>query len=70
MFEMDHAAARGDMSVKKLVVFEHDSKWGNVFEDEIENAVIAVKNIENPSSYEDYDVIVKDIDGVTMVVKR
>lgn len=70
MFEADHAAGRGDMAVKKLVVFEHESKWGNAFEDEIADAVTAIKNVENPSCYEDYDVIVKDVKGVTMTVLR
>jgi len=29
MFEFDHSAARGQMSVRKLIVFKHDSKMGN-----------------------------------------
>lgn len=30
MFEFDHAAARGKMAVRKLVIFKHDSELGNV----------------------------------------
>ena len=29
MFECDHAAARGKMAVRKLIVFKHDSELGN-----------------------------------------
>jgi CRISPR-associated protein Csd2 len=29
MFELDHSAARGKMAVRKLVVFRHDSEFGN-----------------------------------------
>ncbi|MGF7186249.1 CRISPR-associated protein Csd2 [Desulfitispora alkaliphila] len=29
MFEHDHSAARGKMAVRKLIVFEHESKLGN-----------------------------------------
>ncbi len=30
MFEYDHAAARGKMAVRKLIIFKHDSELGNV----------------------------------------
>lgn len=29
MFEYDHSAARGNMAVRKLIVFKHDSELGN-----------------------------------------
>lgn len=29
MFELDHSAARGNMAVRKLVVFKHESELGN-----------------------------------------
>lgn len=29
MFENDHAAARGKMAVRKLIIFKHDSELGN-----------------------------------------
>lgn len=29
MFEVDHAAARGNMAVRKLIIFRHDSELGN-----------------------------------------
>lgn len=30
MFDLDHSAARGLMSLRKLILFKHDSKLGNV----------------------------------------
>ena len=30
MFELDHSAARGRMAVRELIVFKHDSEFGNV----------------------------------------
>ena len=70
MFEIDHAAGRGDMSVKKLVVMEHETKWGNVFEDEIAEAVTATKKVEIPTSINDYDIQIKEIKGVKTTVLR
>ena len=29
MFELDHSAARGKMAVRELIVFKHDSEFGN-----------------------------------------
>ena len=29
MFENDHSAARGNMAVRELIVFKHDSELGN-----------------------------------------
>lgn len=62
MFEHDRSAARGNMSVRKLIVFKHDSELGNapaykLFE------TITVKRKENVSvarSYRDYEVIVDE----------
>ena len=70
MFESDHSAARGDMAVKKLVVFTHDSKWGSAFEDDIVSAVKAVKKVEAPASFDDYDVIINDVENVNIKVLR
>ena len=60
MFENDHSAARGNMAVRELIVFKHDSELGNapaykLFE------TISVKR-KNPDetarSYADYEVSV------------
>ena len=70
MFDSDHSASRGDMSVKKLAVFTHESKWGSAFEDDIVNAVSVVKKVEIPSSFNDYDVNIKEVQGTTLELLR
>ncbi len=64
MFEHDHSAARGKMSARKLIVFKHDSKLGNVPSYKLFDAV-KVQRITNPEtparSFNDYAVeILKD----------
>lgn len=60
MFEHDHAAARGKMSVRELIVFKHESELGNapaykLFE------TISVKRIDTTTparKYADYEVTI------------
>lgn len=70
MFEYDHSAARGNMAVRELIVFKHDSELGNApaykLFDTInvkrKDGVIAARN------YSDYEVTVAEDklpDGVT-----
>lgn len=62
MFEVDHAAARGKMAVRELIVFKHDSELGNcpayrLFES------IEIKKQEGviyPRKYSDYIVRIDD----------
>ena len=62
MFETDHSAARGEMSVRELIVFKHDSELGNAPAYKLFNAVAVTRN--NPAiparSYSDYTVTVSD----------
>lgn len=61
MFEQDHSAARGNMAVRQLIVFKHDSELGNApayklfdtIDVHIKDGVIA------PRSYKDYEVQLK-----------
>ena len=61
MFETDRSAARGKMSVRKLIVFKHSSEFGNapaykLFEK------IKVRRKDNEKiarSYDDYEVIIE-----------
>ncbi|MDY4813954.1 MAG: type I-C CRISPR-associated protein Cas7/Csd2 [Ruminococcus sp.] len=58
MFEFDHAAARGKMAVRKLVIFKHDSELGNVPSYKLFDA-IKIKRKEDVKvarSYDDYEV--------------
>lgn len=60
MFENDHSAARGKMSMRKLFVFKHDSILGNapsgVLFDKIS---VTLKNADvPPRAFADYDISV------------
>ena len=73
MFEHDRSAARGLMSTRALIVFEHASKLGDAHSHELFSRVkIAKKDREKPArSFDDYEVTVegKPLSGLTHVVK-
>jgi CRISPR-associated protein Csd2 len=74
MFELDHSAARGNMSVRKLIVFKHDSELGNAPAYQLFDRVTAKRKDETKParSYDDYEVLVNDADlpdGVTCIQK-
>ena len=62
MFEYDHSAARGKMTVRELVVFKHDSELGNAPSHKLFELVKAEKkkDVTAPRSYNDYVVTVDD----------
>lgn len=61
MFEIDHSAARGKMSVRELVVFKHESELGNCPAYKLFDAISVEKSTEGAArSYSDYKVIVKE----------
>lgn len=75
MFEHDHAAARGKMAVRKLIIFKHDSELGNAPAYKIFDT-IKIKRKENvkiPRSFNDYEEIYvaeEELpDGVTYTVR-
>lgn len=60
MFEHDHAAARGKMTVRELIVFRHESELGNAPSYKLFDTV-SVKRKENAQiarQYQDYEVAV------------
>ncbi|ACL75833.1 type I-C CRISPR-associated protein Cas7/Csd2 [Ruminiclostridium cellulolyticum] len=61
MFEHEHSAARGNMSVRELIVFKHDSEFGNCPAYKLFDAVsVCRKDKSNPPRcFDDYSV---DID--------
>ncbi|MDR2753614.1 MAG: type I-C CRISPR-associated protein Cas7/Csd2 [Oscillospiraceae bacterium] len=72
MFEDDHSAARGRMAVRELVVFEHESIFGNAPSHQLFDRVRAEKTAPVPRQYSDYTVTVDDRDlpdGVSVVRK-
>lgn len=58
MFEHDHSAARGNMAVRELIVFKHDSELGNAPAYKLFDRVsVKRKDLSvPPRSYADYDV--------------
>ena len=65
MFENDHSAARGEMSVRELIVFKHDSELGNAPAYRLFERIHVRKKDPNqvPRAYGDYEVTV-DVDNL------
>ena len=64
MFENDHAAARGKMAVRELIVFKHDSELGNAPAHKLFDLVKVEKkaDVTVPRAYADYTVAVNEAD--------
>ncbi len=60
MFEFDHSAARGKMATRELIIFKHDSEFGNAPAHKLFDLVKVEKKagIETPRAYADYTVAV------------
>ena len=59
-FENDHAAARGEMNPRALIVFKHESHLGNARAGQLFNLVNVEKKegVEYPRSFNDYSVTI------------
>ena len=64
MFENDHAAGRGKMAVRELIVFKHDSELCNAPAHKLFDLVKVEKkaNVTAPRAYADYTVSVNEPD--------
>lgn len=62
MFEIDHSAARGKMSVRELIVFKHSKELGDCPAYKLFDAVEVKRNEEvlYPRQFQDYKVIVHE----------
>lgn len=74
MFEFDHAAARGKMAVRKLVIFKHDSELGNAPSYKLFETISLSKKdgISVPRNFTDYDFSVNTDalpNGVECIIK-
>lgn len=72
MFELDHSAARGNMAVRELIVFKHNSELGNAPAYKLFDLVKATpkEGVTAPRAYSDYTVSVDEAhlpDGVTCI---
>jgi CRISPR-associated protein Csd2 len=64
MFEHDRSAARGLMSTRRLVVFEHASALGNKPAHELFERVTTMRKTEGPArSFSDYEIL---LDGAPL----
>ena len=75
MFENDHSAARGKMAVRKLIIFKHDSEYGNTPSHKLFDRV-KVERINKDTmmparAFSDYEVIIEEEmpDGVSVIVR-
>lgn len=74
MFELDRSAARGSMAVRELIIFKHESEFGNAPAHKLFEMVNIArrKDVTVPRSYKDYEITInkKSIpDGVTLIEK-
>ena len=62
MFEYDHSAARGNMAVRELIVFKHDSELGNAPAYKLFDTIHVQKKdgVIAPRNYTDYDITVDE----------
>lgn len=74
MFESDRSAARGKMAVRELIIFKHESEFGNAPAYQLFDTVqVSRKNAEDkmpPRSFQDYEVTVHEQaipDGVSCI---
>ena len=70
MFEHDRSAARGLMGTRKLIIFEHSSKMGDVSVQKLFDAV-QVKKIDESKPARDFSdyIITIDKDAIPKSVK-
>lgn len=59
MFDLDHSAARGFMTMQKVVVFKHNGKYGRYSADELFRLVSVKRMMDIPMSFQDYEVSVQ-----------
>ncbi len=59
-FENDHAAARGEMNPRALIVFKHESHLGNARAGQLFDLILVNKKegVEFPRSFSDYEVTI------------
>ncbi len=71
MFENDHSAARGKMSMRHLFVFKHDTLLGNCPSSVLFDKVTVTTESMTPRAFSDYQINVDETipEGVTLLKK-
>jgi CRISPR-associated protein Csd2 len=72
MFDLDRSAARGEMTMRRVVAFEHECTLGNAPAHRLFERVVVTRRdtARPPRAYTDYEVAVNDLslpDGVKLV---
>ena len=74
LFENDSSSARpdGSMEVRKVYWWKHNCKMGQYSSAKVHKTLeIHLKNgIDQPTKFEDYDVILKELDGLKPVIEE
>ncbi len=75
MFEHNHSAGRGNMCSRKLVIFKHNSKWGNTQAHKLFEALHVSRKpgVAVASSYDDYEITLDTAaipDSVTVEIRE
>ena len=71
MFEEDHSATRGEMSVRKLYVFKHEHPLGNCQAYKLFDKIKITTSVDAPRKFNDYDIEIEKIgiEGVELTEK-
>jgi CRISPR-associated protein Csd2 len=70
IFEFDRSAARGLMSARRLIVFEHKSKLGNAPAHKLFESVKIKRLADVPRSYADYEVTIGEVPKDVTVIEK
>lgn len=70
IFQVTQSATRGEMHLKYLIVFEHDSKWGNVASDKLFNTITVAKKVNEPTKFEDYNITLPTQETVNKISEQ
>ena len=71
MFELDHAAGRGKMAVRELIVFKHDNVLGSAPSHILFDKIVIHQTSPVPRSIGDYEITIdrEMPEGVELIEK-
>lgn len=70
LFENDASSARpeGSMEVNNIYWWEHETKLGQYSSAKVHRSLKVNKNVEEPKSFADYDIVLDELDGLKVDV--
>ena len=70
MFENDRSAMRGYVNIRKLIIFKHDSEYGNCTSAKLFDQIKIEELDDIPRKFSDYEINIGEIpEGVELIVK-